>query len=462
MGGLAGTMDQRMVAHIVYAKLFPALDDQELRQFGASQNSDGSINHFDANLYAAVTAADGSDAPLGDSQYNDNSVGWLYQVAKAWQATGDAAALRAHAPRVAAVVAFLSTLRKSPAFPALISGTNTYDDFFELPLNAYLSSVYPLALEACRIIADAAGNASLAAACARDRDDATAQAVAALWNGEFFAYGAQLDGSGRADDLLFGGQAAGAFLGRHVGWGDVGAPFNTTQAALRAQLARQVAPSASFYAPKVFNLTSRSRAIDPGSGRPSSTWPFYLESYTALAALQAGFVDDSLALLQQIQLVNARLGFTWCQNLWNPGSITYVAAPVSWFALDVLAGVALDVPAATLFVSPVLAADSDASASFPVFLPHMWLRVDAARSPAGGGTLTVTVTRTFADVGDGAAVAIRSIAAAPVGTPAAAPRRVALAATWLATAGSTLDLSAHFDELVSPVLLPRVLPPSPP
>ena len=360
-----------------------------------------------------------------------------------------------------AVLGFLAGLRKSaPAFPTLISGSNTYDDFFELGLDAYLCSVYPLALEAARILAAASGNATMAEACARDRDAAGAENVAALFNGAFFAYGANLDGSGRADELIFGGQTAGQFLGRHAGWGDLAAPFVATQSALRAQLERQVAPSLSFYAPKVFNLSSGARAVDPRNGQPSSTWPFYLESYTALAALQAGFVDDALALLQQIQLVNARLGFTWSQNLWNPGSITYVAAPVSWFATDVLAGVALDVPAGTLWCSPLLRDGDAAAAVWPVFLPQMWLSVAAARraGSGGGGTLTVTVTRFFADVAGGAPPVFSSVAAAPLGTPAAAARRVALAAPWAAAEGAVLDLSAFFDLLVAPALQERVLP----
>ena len=135
MGGLAGTMDQRMVAHIVYSKLFPSLDAQELAQFAASQNADGSINHFDADFYAGITGTDGV-APLGNSEYNDNSIGYLYQVAKLWQLRGDPAFLALHAPRAASVLGFLRTLRKSaPAFPTLISGSNTYDDFYELPLH---------------------------------------------------------------------------------------------------------------------------------------------------------------------------------------------------------------------------------------------------------------------------------------------------------------------------------------
>jgi hypothetical protein len=393
---------------------------------------------------------------------------------------------------------------------------------------------YPLALEAGRILAAAAGDAALADSCERDRDAASAENVAALFidddddgGGGYFAYGAALDGSGRADDLMFGGQAAGQMLARHAGWGDVAAPFAATQSALRAQLQRQVAPSLSFYAPKVFNLTTDSRARDVRNGSPSSTWPFYLESYTAIAALQAGFAVDALALVQQVQLVNARLGLTWSQNLWNPGSITYVAAPVSWFLPDVLAGVALDVPARTLWVSPLVLppaggpagagagpagpagaaaapagsdGGNDTAVIWPVFLPQMWLSVSATRSGGGGGggrgrgrgdhgggrsdgkgggggggggvggsgsggsggTLTVTVTRSFGDVAGGATPVIETVAAAPLGTPAAAAQRVALVAPWTASEGAVLDLSEFFDLLVAPELQPRVLPAVPP
>lgn len=166
--------------------------------------------------------------------------------------------------------------------------------------------MYPLALEAARLFYAATGNATGAAEAAADRDAATAEFSAALFNGRFFSYGAQLNGSGRADGILFGGQAAGMFLARHAGWGDVGAAFNATLSSLDAQLRLQVAPSYSFFAPKVFNTSSGARARDPRSGSPSSTWPFYLESYTALAALQAGFVDDALAILRYLHLVQVR------------------------------------------------------------------------------------------------------------------------------------------------------------
>ena len=103
-------------------------------------------------------------------------------------------------------------------------------------------------------------------------------------------------------------------------------------------------------------------------------------------------------VIRHIGLVNLRLGLGWAQNLWNPGFLTYVTAPVTvratrgslqphilileghtvsfcaasclhvliagrwslgvgrcaqWFVPDVLAGAGLDVAANTLFLAPV-------------------------------------------------------------------------------------------------------------
>jgi non-lysosomal glucosylceramidase len=470
MGGLAGTMDQRAVAHVVYQKLFPSLDKESLAHFAATQDpQQGYILHFDADFYAGIAGADGA-SPLERQEYSDNSISYLWQAAKAYQATGDADFVTVHAPRLPGVLAFLKSLRASTTFPTLISGSNTYDDFYELALDAYLCSVYPLALEACRVLASASGNATLAAQCAADRDTATAEFASALWNeaGGFFAYGAQLDGSGRADTLLFGGQVAGAFLGRVSGWGDVGSAFNLTQSALAAQLRLQVGASYSFFPPKVYNLTTNSRAIDPSNGNPSSTWPFYHESYLALAALQAGFVDDALDVLRFIQLVDLRLGLAWSRNLWNPGFITYVAAPVSWFALDVLAGTALDVPGQTLFLSPCVSnlttTQADGGVTFPVFFPSAWAVVTAtpAQASGGGGTLLFTVTKVFADAGP--VVNITTVRASPVGLPAgssAQERVVTLSTPFVFAEGAVLDLSSDYDTLVAPALVSRVLPAEP-
>jgi hypothetical protein len=53
------------------------------------------------------------------------------------------------------------------------------------------------------------------------------------------------------------------------------------------------------------------------------------ESYTAAAAIQAGYLEDGLDVIRHIGLLNLRLGLFWAQNLWNPGFLTYVTAPVT-------------------------------------------------------------------------------------------------------------------------------------
>lgn len=474
MGGLAGTQDQRMVAHILYHKLFPSLDSQELAQFSATQDPvDGSINHFDADLYAGIAGTDGA-SPLGGQEYNDNTIGWMYQLAKAYQVTGDQGYLQpAIDGRVGRAVDFLTSCKQSTTFTHLMSGSNTYDDFWELPLDSYLCSVYPLALEACRILATGAGNASLAGYCEGERDAAGQQFIDALWtdgsSGGFFAYGANLDGSGRADDIMFGGQVAGSFLGRHAGWGDnleSGLPFNYTQSALAAQLRMQVAASYSFYAPKVWNLTTQSRAIDPRDGHSaSSTWPFYLESYTALAAFQAGYVDDALQMLKYIQLVDMRLGLTWSRNLWNPGFITYVAAPVSWFATDVIAGSGLDVTTSTLYLSPYVASNATVGAPvvYPIFFPQAWGSVTTIPGEtAGNCTLLFNISKVFSDVNGGAPVVINRVVAEPAGQPSSSPSRVVtLPSPFTFAAAAVLDLSQYCGVLVAPSAQPAILPPTP-
>ena len=101
------------------------------------------------------------------------------------------------------------------------------------------------------------------------------------YNGKFFAYGCQTDGSGRTDDLMFNGQLAGQMLSRHAGWGDLsGVPFDSIASSVEAQLTTFVRQSHNFFPAKVYNLFSQSAALDPepGQQRVASTWSFYLES----------------------------------------------------------------------------------------------------------------------------------------------------------------------------------------
>ena len=89
-----------------------------------------------------------------------------------------------------------------------------------------------------------------------------------------------------------------------------------------------------------------SRGRDPGEThsvlRHSSLWP-HLASAVSISHpclspstavhlpghTQAGYLDDGMDVIRHIGLVNLRLGLGWAQNLWNPGFLTYVTAPVT-------------------------------------------------------------------------------------------------------------------------------------
>ena len=164
-------------------------------------------------------------------------------------------------------------------------------------------------------------------------------------------------------------------------------------------------------------------------------------------------------MLQQIQLTNLRIGLSWSQNLWNPGLITYVAAPVSWFITDVMAGSALHVANATLYLSPLVTPSDGDSITLPLFYPRFWARVEVVQSVK---SLRLVITRTFE--GEGAAagpVLLFRVAAVPVGRSydESAGRVVTLLhAPFSCTAGAVLDLSDHYATLIGPLLRPAILP----
>ena len=58
--------------------------------------------------------------------------------------------------------------------------------------------------------------------------------VSSLYNDEkgSFAYGCQLNGTGRRDDIMFSGMLAGQMLSRHAGWGDLPVSMKTALSSL--------------------------------------------------------------------------------------------------------------------------------------------------------------------------------------------------------------------------------------
>lgn len=440
MGGLAGTMDQRLSAHPFYQKFFTELDRAELQQFADSQDADGGILHFDAHYLVGVTDASG-DTPTPHGKMVDNTASWIIQVAKDYQQTGDDSFVKKNAAVIRRGLKYMhDQIRDDSQIPV---GLQTYDDFPHPPIYSYLGTVYLAALRAGAVLGQALHDDQMIAESQAQFERTQAGLIKTLWNGRFLAYGSDIGGANRRDDRVFTGQMAGQFISRYAGWGDV-LPMEMVQSSLRTQLTTSVRNTPNYYAPKIWDLEMQ-RGVDSPSSR---CWPFYLESYTAMAAIQSGFLSDGLEIMRNIQLVHLRGGWTWSQNLWNPGELTYMTAPVSWFATDVLTGAALDLPNHRLTLGVALLHGQDVE-RLPIFTPRFWAELEVVKSQR---KVSLHILRTF---GAGPIVIDDLVALSP-GVASAAQKHFSLHQQSL-QAGSTIDLSPYFDALTNAAIAAPVL-----
>jgi hypothetical protein len=162
MGGLAGTQDQRIAAHSFYFKFFTSTDTLELAQFGAAQVTTcndiqhfhpnaknkteactqynaqhGAITHFDANIYGSICGLTAESVTTANGEYEDNTYGWLYQLAKSYQITGNATSVYAQRENIPRAIEHAASLVTSTKYALPGHASNTYDDFWELPLDTY-------------------------------------------------------------------------------------------------------------------------------------------------------------------------------------------------------------------------------------------------------------------------------------------------------------------------------------
>ncbi|MCD8080526.1 MAG: hypothetical protein LUF04_09000, partial [Bacteroides sp.] len=230
---------------------------------------------------------------------------------------------------------------------------------------------------------------------------------------------------------------------RYSGWGDI-YPMDVVKASLVSQFKISLSQTPDYYANKVWD-THLNRGIDH---RGSQCWPFYLESYTGLTGMQAGFYEDAMDILKHIQLVHLRKGWTWTQNLWNPSDITYMTAPVTWFSTDVLAGAGVNIPKRELRLSPIIPGNE--KVVLPLYYPQFWgtLTADPATRQ-----LTLKITKTFGD----RKIVLDKIVSEPAGLPSSQRATVSIPA-FTVRSGQTLDLGAYWDEIVNSQLKPAILP----
>jgi non-lysosomal glucosylceramidase len=442
MWGLAGTMDQRLSAHPFYQKFFTELDRAELQQFADSQDADGGILHFDANYLVGITDHYGN-TPTPHDKMVDNTASWIIQVAKDYQQTGDNSFIKKNAAAIRRGMKYMhDQIRDDSQIPV---GPQTYDDFPHPPIYSYLGTVYLAALKATVVLGGALNDERMVTESQAQFDRTRAGLIKTLWNGHFLAYGSDIGGVNRRDDRVFTGQLAGQFISRYAGWGDL-LPMEMVQSSIRTQLTTSVQNTPNYYAPKVWDIEMQRGVDDPGS----QCWPFYLESYTAMAGVQAGFLDDGLEIMRNIQLVHLRGGWTWSQDLWNPGELTYMTAPVSWFVTDVLTGAALDLPnhRLTLGVASLHGENID---RLPIFTPRFWAELEVVRSQR---KVRLHILRTFG----ASPLVIDNLIALPPGVPSASEKHFSLRREALQT-GSVIDLSPYFDAITNAAIAAPVLGP---
>lgn len=431
MGGLAGTMDQRISSHPFYQKFFTQLDRSEMEIFGDAQAFDGSINHFIGHYYAGMGTV-GGRVPTENHWMLDNTEGWIIQLVKDYEQTGDVRYLTKFADRIKYGMKFLKS--KMPTGVQIPVGPTTYDDFSHPPIYSYGASMYLASLRAAEVVATATNDEEWANECREQFKRSQQDMIRLLWNGRFFAYGCEIDGSGKKDNILFTGQLAGEFISRYCGWGDI-FPLPLTQASLVSQFKISLSKTPDYYANKVWDM-NLGKGIDQ---RGSQCWPFYLESYTGYPAIQSGFINDGLDVMKHIQLVHLRKGLTWSQNLWNPGNITYMTAPVTWFSTDVLMGAGVNIPKAELRLAPVLS--DKKTTSYPLYFPGFWavVKIDGQHK-----TIKLEITKTF---GKEPAI-LKKLVIEPAGR-STDERKVFAIPEFKVTTGSVLDLSKWFDPLLS-------------
>lgn len=438
MGGLAGTMDQRISSHPFYQKFFTQLDRSEMEIFGDAQAFDGSINHFIGHYYVGMGTV-GGRVPTENHWMLDNTEGWIIQIAKDYEQTGDLHYLKRWVGRIRDGMKFLKS--KMPAGVEIPVGPTTYDDFTHPPIYSYGAGMYLASLRAAEVVANAIQDTAWAGECRAQFIRSQKDMMRMLWNGSFFSYGCQVDGSGRLDNILFTGQLAGEFISRYCGWGDVFS-LPVIQSSLKSQFNISLSHTPDYYANKVWDI-QQGKGIDQ---RGSQCWPFYLESYTAYPAIQAGFVADGLDIMRHIQLVHLRKGLTWSQNLWNPGDITYMTGPVTWFSTDVLAGAGVNVPRGELRLSPCL---EDSLSVLPLYYPTFWATVTVDRRLK---KVRLDITKTFGED----AITLKKLIIEPAGRSTEERTEIALT-PFKVVKDRTLDLSNYYDAIINARSEPKVL-----
>jgi non-lysosomal glucosylceramidase len=447
MGGLAGTMDVRTLAFEFYQKFCPELDRSEMDLFTATQEPSGKVLHFDGQYYVGLADKDGK-TPVPGNAYVCNTGGWLTQLARDYQQTGDLAYITPKQEGIRRALGYLRSLCRGNLH--VPQGTIMFDDTEHPPACSYNATMYIAYLQAGEILATALGDKDLADECRGLIEQVRADIYKYLWNGRMLAYGCDSDGTNRRDDMVFVAQLGGQFMSRSHMFGDA-LPMELVRAAAFGQFKSTLwhFRNQDYFAARVWNAEKNQPDKNVG-GQDAICWTFYEDVFRAFPSFQAGYVEDALNILRHTQLAHLRNGYNWTQNLWNIGELSRMDVPLAWWMTDLMASAGLSVPDQTLYLAPVIR-PGETRVRLPVYFPDFWAMVECDTQAK---TVRVRVTKVFGKK----TISIRKVVARPVGVPADKGHTIDLPGVFSVAPDAVLDLSAYWPQLTASVQYPEALP----
>jgi uncharacterized protein (DUF608 family) len=398
MGGLTGTMDQRLSAHPYTSVFFTQLDVRELAEFRALADARGAIPHGNGNSDLALGS---TDVPYGwplyvkgflpAKEWTDLTMSFVVQVGKLWRLTGDRALLEAFWPALVRGMEYLDSL--APA--GVPEGGTTYDVWDFPGAFIYTATVYLAALATMIDVASRAEPALVERY--RERHRRCAQRVERdLWNPRGYFQTTE------THDTIFTAALAGDWAARYAGLPPVVDPVRAASH-LRHQhrvlLAEplRAAGGRSRPMPRAEARFDGTPVVHPlAAGLPEGedlTYVWQVLSYQGMEQIYLGQVDAGLETLRTIYDRIWHAGNAWSAGLQANADSVYMTHPVAWAALNALTGAALDVPGRTLFLAPRSGREI-AELRCPFFFPSFWARLE--HRPAAGHA-DVEVLRTFGE-----------------------------------------------------------------
>jgi len=449
MGGLGGTMDQKLSSHPFCQKFFTELDANENQQFANYPENNGEIPHFDMHYYDGINSHKYKNKSYinGRGSMIDNTGSWLLQLMKNYAQTGDVEPVINNYLLIKSSMNFFET-----RFDEDISIPNWYTTYDDLPHpKGFIFSgiLYLVMLNAAKDAAIINKDIDFARKCEAIYEK-TAKDIDKLYINEdengYYAYGFEKDSTKPIEEIIHAGTLAGQFISRYSGFGDV-IELKKAEGALTKFMTTAIQNSPDYYSPKVYNFKSEEFLDMIGS----SCWPFYQDSYIAMPAIQLGYIEDGLTLLEYTQKVHGDRGFLWTQSLWTPAYLSYMTSPVSWFVNDVLAGFSVDFNNKNINIG--LAKISD-TGMIPLYYPTFWAELEYDFNKK---TAFLKITRIFGDK----EFEVDKITALPTGVPFSNKKEINLDFPFVIKKGNILDISKHFNLIANGVKKDKILKPVP-